>query len=253
MSANQPSCRHCGALLSALDAIQGGSCRNANCRHRASVARLKGLRQTLGEPALQAARAVLDKEPAALLWLEPAIDEVVELPEARRVAHRQYLQGLVDGAPSDAVQPLASPPPETSLGGQERRLCTQCVGRCCAIGGRSHAFMSLPQLLRWQQARPDRSLQDAVEAFMQQLPAEHMRNSCVYQGVRGCVLPRADRADICNSFACEALSQVQAELRNDPEAVFVAITLQDGQVLRQAALSAATTLPLTLPPPDSGA
>jgi hypothetical protein len=50
--------------------------------------------------------------------------------------------------------------------------------------------------------------------------------SCAYHGDRGCVLPREDRAPICNAYACDSLQATRRTL-DDESGAFIAETLVD--------------------------
>lgn len=243
MKAADLACRHCGAPLTLLQQ-KAGHCGAAGCRHRENRAREVRLTQQLGEPALQAAAAALQGPRPTLLWLLDAEARVVPVPKARREAHRAHLAGLVETPAEGEVQPLAEAADAATLGAQEGRLCAECRGRCCGQGAPTHAFMTLPQLLRWQQREAGRTLQEAADWFMAHVPSRHARNGCIYQGAQGCVLPRGDRADICNSYACDALVQMQQELRENRDAAFVAVTRDGDEAARRALITASSTRPL---------
>jgi hypothetical protein len=228
------TCRHCKQPITALQQRQAGICSTAACRHRAAQARLQRLAQTVGQNALLAAAPHLREEAATVLWLQDFDTRLIAVTAPRRDAHRAHLESLI-AEPSDAdIQPLAPAAAASTLGAQDGRLCAQCGGRCCSHGGQRHAFITLPQLLRWQQAEPGRTLQDAVIFFMERLPPEHVAASCLYHGARGCALPREHRADVCNAHTCDALDRVQATLRDAPRAAFVAITLSGDSAVRSA-------------------
>jgi hypothetical protein len=242
------TCRHCAAPLPA-PLRAGGVCGAAGCRHREDRARWARLSQHIGEPVLQAAARQPDGGQAMLLWLRVTPTRQRLVPKATRAEHRAHLLALLEQAAPDAareaaLQPLAEPAPAAALGEQEWRLCAQCHGRCCAHGGPSHAFITLPQLLRRQQREPGRTLADAVDWYMAMIAPRHVQGSCVYHGPQGCVLPRQDRADICNSYACEPLAQLQQKLQDDPQAAFVTVTLDGERPLRRALITGADTLPL---------
>jgi len=238
------TCRHCAAAL-APQQRNGGHCGAAGCRHRESLAQGSRLAQRLGEPALQAAQPKLQGRRATLLWLREAETKLVPVSKSARAAHRAHLMALVNEQPADdAAQPLAEASPSTARGEQEGRLCGQCRGYCCAHGGQTHAFITRPQLLRWQLRESGRTLQGAVDWYMAQVPQRHTRRACIYQGPQGCVLPREDRADICNSYACDSLVQMHEELLDDREAAFVAVTPSGGALVRRALIDASATQPL---------
>jgi len=243
MVAKAANCRHCGAVLSLLQQ-SAGHCGAAGCRHRNERERWARLSVPLARQALDAATPQLAGHPATVLWLIDTEARLAPVPKATREAHRAHLQALLDAPPGDAVQPLPPAPPPSSPGQQAGRLCAQCRGRCCAPGGPNHAFITLPLLLRWQQREPGRTLQDAVDWFMAQIPPRHTRRACIYQGPQGCALPQGDRSDICNEYACDALVQACRQLADAPQAAFVAVTLAGDQAVRRALITADTTLPL---------
>ena len=88
----------------------------------------------------------------------------------------------------------------------------------------------------------------AVEAYMALLPPEHSDHGCVYQTAQGCVVPRDLRADICNSFACAPLQQVQAADSTRP---VLALAVSENQIERVALISerGTQTMPLPACPP----
>ncbi len=239
------TCHHCGAAVSALQQRQGGICGAAACRHRAAQARLQRLEQTVGQAALQAAAPNLRGAPVTLVWLQDCDTRLTPVTAARQAAHQAHLHALLAEPPDADPQPLAPAPAATPLGAQEGRLCAQCGGRCCAEGGQRQAFITWPQLLRWQQGQPGRTAQDAAAFFMAHLPPEHVSGSCLYHGPQGCALPREHRADICNAYTCDALDGVQATLRQAPQAAFVAVTLNGDSAVRGALVQAESTQQLS--------
>ena len=139
-------------------------------------------------------------------------------------SHLAHLQAVVaDGIVIDRSRLAAF----TAVPGlpQADRLCAHCQGHCCQHGLGWHAFMDLRSLQRWVDTQCGATLADAVAHFMAQVPAEHADGGCLYQGAAGCVLPRDQRADICNGFACPSLQAVQQATLQDPQATVVALTV----------------------------
>lgn len=238
-------CRFCGRALSALQQRRGDSCGEAACRLRAQRAQHQRLADGVGQATLQDSTARLGGVPAALLWLRVCPTRQVALSARRAGAHGAFLQSLVDTDGAAGVRPLPEPPAAVAPAGpQEGHLCAQCRGRCCNQGGASHAFITLPQLLRWQRRAAGRTLQDAVAYFVAALPPRHTQHSCLYHGPQGCALPREDRAEICNSHACDSLQSMRRLLREQPGATFAVVTLNDEAVLRRAAVTATGTVRL---------
>lgn len=235
-------CRFCGRGLSLLQQRRGERCDQAACRHAEDVVQQQRLAAGVGRATLQDSKARLGRLPAALLWLRDCRTRQVPVPERRVAAHRAFLQSLVDADGAAEAKPLPEPPDAVAPDWpQEGRLCAQCRGRCCNEGGPTNAFITLPQLLRWQQRAAGRTLQEAVAYFMAALPPRHTQHACVYQGAQGCSLPRQDRAEICNSYACDSLQQMRGVLREQADAAFAVVTLEGGEALRRAAITANDT------------
>lgn len=245
MNAAGPPCRFCGRTLSALQRQRGDHCTEAACRHAAQQARQQRLDSGAGRRTLEEATARLGRAPAALLWLRECPTRQVPISARRADAHRAFLQSLAETAGAATAPALPEPPAAVGPAGpQEVRLCAQCRGRCCNEGGATHAFITLPQLRRWQRREAGRTLQDAVDFFMTALPPRHTQHSCLYHGPQGCGLAREDRAEICNSHACNSLQQMRGVLSEQPAAAFAVVTLDEERVLRRAAIAAEGTVPL---------
>jgi hypothetical protein len=113
--------------------------------------------------------------------------------------------------------------------------CAVCRGACCETGG-THAHLRGARFARARHAAD--ALDDAafVARYEAHLPDRHLEGSCVFHTVRGCALPRAFRAELCNSFYCGELTQIARELRPDgdePPAVFAGAC--DREALRRIA------------------
>jgi hypothetical protein len=198
--------------------------------------------------ALAAAETQLKRRPTKLVWLEHNEPTLVPLRDDERELHRARLEAV--GAEGIVIDRAAlAPDTADDSHAQGGRLCGQCRGRCCQIGASWHAFIDLTLLQRWQREQPERCLADAVEAYMALLPSEHVDGACLYQTASGCNIPRAQRADICNGFACPPLQEVQRIAAADPSAALVAVTFHKDQVERAAIIEADATHVLALEAP----
>ena len=83
---------------------------------------------------------------------------------------------------------------------------------------------------------------------MSLMPTEHSDHGCVYQTAQGCVVPRELRADICNSFACAPLQQVQASAAADSQRPVLALGVGEHAIERAALITEHGTQALSLPP-----
>lgn len=154
--------------------------------------------------------------------------QVAPLPDARRDALRAHLTHVATAARAAAACAAASsdldqhqrvrraPVPVSSpeMGRVLIAACTACRGRCCVQGG-DHAFVTVHTMRAYFDEHPEKTLEDAVADYMAPVRTETIEGGCVYQGERGCTLPAAMRADMCNTFFCESLVNLQREHRDD--------------------------------------
>lgn len=247
-------CCHCGQPLAPLLRQQRAThCRAAACLVRAEQAQAEQRKAVLGAQALAAATARLpagQPAPARVVFLQAWQPLQVPVTDAQRSSHLAHLQAVVtEGTVIDRSRLAAF----TAVDGlpQAERLCAHCRGACCQHGLGWHAFMDLLSLQRWVDCQEGTTLADAVAYFMAHLPATHADGGCLYQGGQGCVLPRAQRADICNGFACRPLEQVQQAALQDPQATVVALSVQGGQAQRVVLIDAMGTEPMDLHAADA--
>lgn len=244
-------CSYCGQALSPLLRQQRAThCRAAPCLVRANQARATAQREQLAALASAAAAGLhpAGQAPARVVFLQPWQPVQVPVTEAQRSSHLAHLQSVVaEGTVIDRSRLAAF----TAVQGlpQADRLCAHCRGACCQHGLGWHAFMDLLSLQRWVDLQDGATLADAVAHFMDQVPATHADGGCLYQGEQGCVLPREQRADICNGFACRPLEDVQQATQQDLQARVVALSVLGDQAQRVALIGATGTQTLDLHPP----
>jgi hypothetical protein len=111
-----------------------------------------------------------------------------------------------------------------------------------------HGFIDI-RLLHRRQASHGGSLDDAAAFYAAMLPARHVLYSCLYHGEQGCVLPRADRAPICNGYACDALLQARALQDTDPVAPLLLAGEVAGELVESALLAGPSLQALPIPKP----
>lgn len=247
------ACRHCGQPLDALAQRRGlAHCGSAACRQSADAAVLNARWQQVAALAVAQAQALQKKtrrrSPPALVWLRPAERELEPVSPALREAlraswRRRAEEGWCHNFPGrDSA---------TALPAGAGVLCAQCGGHCCAQGGTLDAFIDAEVLQRWQQEHPGSSLDDAIDDYLAQLPALHIKNGCGFQGATGCVLPRERRAPVCNRYACNPLLELAKVLQDEPARAAVVLTADGRQLQRAALLQQGRYTPLEgLPHPD---
>ena len=247
------NCRHCGKPLDMHTRLTGGvHCRSAACLHAAFLVKVARLKAVLVQqaPAEAAAQLLSGRPaPAAVVWLEPCDTELQPVTEDDRTRLAAYLEKVVAENIAIDHDRLAAPSADDSSP-QSARLCGHCAGRCCQHGAGWNAFIDVTLLQDWQAGQPERSLDEAAQAYLAMLPAEHVRGACLYQTATGCAMPRERRAWICNGFACEPLQQLQARAARDAQASVVALTLHRGAVERAAVVGAEFTQDVHITAPE---
>ena len=234
----QAQCPYCDAAISVHQKINPGYCGSPACLHKHAVRadekqqaawREKGLRDlALAKerflPEIEAQTAEKSIQPDRIfVGTVPYTDApLIPLPEERRTAyldhlvkvtHAAFAQELPATEPSvrDTTSEQGEPHPWNSI------ACATCKGQCCQQqGGKSHAFQSVEHILHMRRTHPEMTAEDMIAHFTNALPEESNEDGCVFQGPQGCVLERADRADICNTFRCRDL--IRLAERIDPEA-----------------------------------
>jgi hypothetical protein len=254
-------CRHCGRPLDVLARRRGlAHCGAAHCRQRDDAARTRRIQQATVEAARPAIAAQLPGRcdaPDAVVWLTHHESHLVEHDGHSRAAHRARLEHVI--AAQLRLEPnqrhdAAWPAPDAAAPPQAARLCAACRGRCCQHGAAYGAFQDLDVLERWQAAHPGASLQDAVDHYVSRLPPRHVANACPYQAEQGCVLDRAERAPICNHYACEPLQAVHRAAGQQPDAAILALALHHDALQLAVLIDAGATHPVALrAAPDPGA
>ena len=92
-------------------------------------------------------------------------------------------------------------------------------------------------LLRFRQARQGGSLDDGAAHYLARIPVQHVDGSCLYHGEEGCVLPRDERAPICNGWACPPLKAARRHMDAAAEGAVLA-AYQGARVMAAAWLKA---------------
>jgi hypothetical protein len=235
-------CAVCGARLTLHQRARGPTCDGWRCRERA-------LGRALEAHRAEAAAALGVERPADYaLFVVPRNERpVVPLPAQRKRKFRAHLRRAAAAAargdgeavpapegPADVAEgeggfaPL--PDAETRLLGQ---ACAACRGTCCKHG-REHAFLGGLRLARYLAAHPDGTPRQAVEAYLAHLPEESFEGACVYQGTRGCTLPRALRADLCNAYHCAGLKSYRRHLVRHGPTPGCAVVREDNRIEHSA-------------------
>jgi Fe-S-cluster containining protein len=102
------------------------------------------------------------------------------------------------------------------------RACGACRGLCCSRGG-DHAFITQATILRYGLQHPGSERQDIIDDYVSFLGDEISEGGCVFQGSKGCTLPRVMRSNVCNTYFCSGLkSMYKTEKNPSIEAIAIA-------------------------------
>jgi hypothetical protein len=134
---------------------------------------------------------------------------LVPVAPARVQRLQQHLLGcLRELRMAKRIDHLASPAPPEPDGFHAvvaRAACAICRGFCCQNGD-DDAFLDNRTLARVRLAYPELTDDAIIRRYLDRVPSEAYRASCIFHAKKGCTLNRSMRADICNSYFCGGLS-----------------------------------------------
>ena len=249
-----PVCAWCGTTTDRHKAVTRQSCGSPECERRrtaeitAEFERGKTLRHAALVRRMRDAHMAGIGRAAEVLGLSPesigvGVVPAVEAPldavsAARRAAFAAHLDEIVaeafateppaDGLAAGEHDGRAAPEPPLVAG-----ACALCAGGCCRGGG-ERAYLSAEEVVRLRRSDPAMTPERMRAFFLDRLPADSVRGSCIYHGARGCGLPREARSDICNGFRCRGLSTLLAESGDSGPRAALIVAVDDEDAPRRA-------------------
>ena len=237
------ACRYCGAPV--LGRVGPGVCAERDCQTRMNLDQARaGAATAAHDRAVREAGARARAAPMARAALaaagvrkpESATQAIVPFTgaplaphdPARRQAFLDHLDRIL-AEPADPPDPdrlaartaLEAPgPPPASV------ACIACRGRCCMLGHATNGFLTAEMMALFRHRNPSATTAEARAAYADRLPDMAQDGGCVFQGDKGCTLPRDLRADVCNSYKCGPLSDLVAAIARAPDAPVLAIGLR---------------------------
>lgn len=224
-------CLSCGRALSLHERhADGGHCSDWQCRYRRDVARRRQALQARFREARDAAAAAAGDPSAAqapvivVRYYETPLEPV---PEAQQQALRDHLMALAPAADAlladaawpgddaDAAAPGSARVDAAEVDALLGQVCARCTGHCCRLGYARHAFLDAEALAQQRRHNPTLDHAALVDRYLAALPALHHATSCAFHGEQGCVLPRPQRASICNRFECPGLEDTRRAAEQD--------------------------------------
>jgi len=227
MLPDQAKCRQCGVPLplarqgigdcGALACIQQGTRQRLSearaaheaawARGRALVAEVESARGTTESEARHHGVAIVPRNHVRSTRMRKTRRRELE-------AHvRQKLVDMREQTAEQIARHRAQPEPlPAELGPLFGATCAACRGHCCRGAG-THAFINERTLQEYLTRHPGASDDEVVAAYLSHVPARSQLPGCVYQGPKGCTLPRDMRSAICNSHLCHGLERALAHHR----------------------------------------
>lgn len=246
------TCRVCGGTLDPHQKVTTQVCSMPNCQARLQSQRLAAAAHHLevrnegrdGERPLAYRRAgpvaVAAAERAGAPDLRTVAAAVVPfnamplspLPAERRASFEEHLDEVIaKGFAPDYDGHLAEPEahfaarddiePDDAL--PVAACCMACQGYCCLLGKDTNAFIGSLLIAYYRHRNPDAAPDEVKADYLSHLPEVSTQEGCVYQGPKGCTLPREMRADICNSYHCSGQEHMMSALKGREEPPHVAI------------------------------
>jgi hypothetical protein len=108
--------------------------------------------------------------------------------------------------------------------------CSLCKGVCCKGGG-DDAYLDERTMARIRHARPELDARGIIRLYTESVPVMSYEASCLLHGKQGCLLSRALRSDVCNSYFCRGLEDY---IRGGDATTPVIVIAGEGEKMRTA-------------------
>jgi len=191
-----------------------------------------------------ALRPGIEKEPPLRLVVLPYLKHDLVQPSKERlhIVEAGFLklailaQSMNDAEPRDvqsealAIEDESQASLTPTLNNGERRFaefagaaCRTCSGRCCNWGGNG-AFLNFDTFREALRSKPGSGPNEIVKGYMDQIPTELFRDSCIFHGLKGCGLARENRSKTCNTYLCSSLCDLRDGINENASAFLLAST-----------------------------
>lgn len=167
----------------------------------------------------------------------PAMEVGMEVvTAARRAELAESIDAAFDARPDrQMVRKTPTPLDEAAL----LAVCSTCRGSCCR-SGETHAYLTREVLTRVRRELKLTSEGSVLQAYLERVPQRAHRDSCIFHGERGCVLPRAMRSETCNRYLCYPIKRLGKDFARSGYAQ-VAVSRVADEAERALVLSEGTT------------
>lgn len=240
--------------MSVHDEVRGGVCAKASCRNTALMraierrerqarkARAKALGTALGfacgrGSSTTAVVVPFNGQPVVRLPRRRIQDFQAALTEIAKAVAESKPKPAACGLRRTKKQAAARFPEEPAV---MRAGCATCQGHCCRQGAAQNAFIDAETIRRHMASRPRAGPAGIVRDYVDRIPAQTFRDSCVYHGATGCALPRSMRASICNTYHCDGLRDLGRVAARAAGRVILIVAAVEGEACRWTQYGATT-------------
>ncbi len=130
--------------------------------------------------------------------------EMEAVTAARRAELAENIEEAFDARPErHKVRKTPTPLDDAAV----LAVCSACRGSCCR-SGETHAYLTREVLTRVRRDMKLKSEAAVLQAYLDRVPQRAHRESCIFHGARGCVLPRPMRSETCNRYLCYPIKQL---------------------------------------------
>jgi hypothetical protein len=160
--------------------------------------------------------------------------ELCQTPPERKRQLRKHLVGALRALrrtthPECIASPVR-PEPNGMAADVASTACSLCRGYCCTGGG-NDAYLEESTIARVRNTSPALGVRGVVRLYVELVPPEIYKGSCIFHGRRGCALSRRLRSDVCNSYFCRGLEDY---VRGGDSTTPVIIIAGEGEKMRTA-------------------
>lgn len=239
-------CQVCGAELNPQQAVTGELCDDLSCRgpHLQELRRIEdqkrqAWREQKADEALSLAE--MTREESGPFSVVPRNDRrLSDTPNERLEEFQRTLRDVISSVAKSREQSHGTLSTQDT---QQNQLppslyvvnaCTTCGGACCRNGS-THAFLDAASVERIWNAHPEFTSEQLFALFIEQLPKQSFRGSCVFHDAEGCRLRRETRGDVCNSFLCEGIHDHLEDFDRENTRISVSVSLDDIGTVRRVA------------------
>ena len=240
------SCIICNKPLTVHQEVSGGVCGRSYCRQQNIIEKGRIAREKAEREQRRRAQAHFERLRAAMKrsWPDDTVVAVVPantasiapLPDLRKEAIETHIRKHL----AKAQEQLSNPPenvtetenPYSAFVVRDQDLdmlgaaCGACRGHCCRTGG-EHAYITADTMKHYLERHAHAETDRVVQDYLDYLPTDSYEDGCVFQGRKGCTLPRDMRSITCNTFLCPSLRNIQDHLEKDAVRTVFAVAMTE--------------------------